>query len=120
VGEATSGWGADVVFEASGAPAVWKNILELPRPAGCIVVVGLPVEPTPVDWSLASTKEVRFETVFRYAHQYPRAIQMIGSGKVDLKPLISATFPFSESVAAFERAAESRPADVKIQIEISE
>lgn len=118
VNAATDGWGADVVFEASGAAAVWKNILELPRPSGCVVVVGLPVEPTPVDWSLASTKEVRFETVFRYAHQYPRAIQMIASGKIDLKPLISETYPFEQSVAAFERAAEGRPSDVKLQIEM--
>ncbi|WP_343315046.1 NAD(P)-dependent alcohol dehydrogenase [Brucella sp. BE17] len=118
VNAATDGWGADVVFEASGAAAIWKHILELPRPSGCIVVVGLPVEPTPVDWSLASTKEVRFETVFRYAHQYPRAIQMIASGKVDLKPLISETFPFEKSVEAFDRAAEGRPTDVKLQIKM--
>lgn len=118
VDAATDGWGADVVFEASGSPKAWETLLTLPRPGGCIVVVGLPVEPTPMDWSLASTKEVRIETVFRYAHQYPRAIQMMGSGKVDLKPLISETFPFEKSIEAFERAAEGRPTDVKIQIDM--
>lgn len=116
VREATDGWGADVVFEASGSPRAWETLLELPRPGGTIVVVGLPVEPTPMDWSLASTKEVRIETVFRYAHQYPRAIAMFGSGKVDLKPLIAETFPFRDSIKAFERAAEGRPGDVKLQI----
>ena len=54
--------------------------------------------------------------MFRYAHQYDRAIALIASGKVDLKPLISETFPFEESIPAFERAAEGRPADVKLQI----
>ena len=35
---------------------------------------------------------------------------------VDLKRLVSATFPFDESPAAFVRAAEARPSDVKLQI----
>jgi D-xylulose reductase len=45
---------------------------------------------------------------------------MIASGKVDLKPLISETFPFDQSVEAFERAAEGRPGDVKLQIRVAE
>ncbi|SHI73492.1 D-xylulose reductase [Aureimonas altamirensis DSM 21988] len=118
VDEATGGWGADVVFEASGSPKAWESLLALPRPGGAVVVVGLPVHPTAMDWATASTKELRFETVFRYAHQYPRAIQMMASGKVDLKPLISETLPFDRSVEAFERAAEGRPTDVKLQIEM--
>ncbi len=75
-----------------------------------------PVEPVGLDISTASTKEIRFETVFRYAHQYDRAIALMGSGRVDLKPLITETFPFEESVAAFDRAAEGRRGDVKLQI----
>lgn len=118
VDEATGGWGADVIFEASGSPKAWEGLLALPRPGGAVVVVGLPVHPTAIDWATASTKELRFETVFRYAHQYPRAIQMMASGKVDLKPLISDTLPFDRSVEAFERAAEGRPTDVKLQIEM--
>jgi D-xylulose reductase len=114
----TDGWGADVVFECSGAEAAWKGIWELLRPSGCIVVVGLPVGPVPFDVSAASTREVRIETVFRYAHQYERAIALMGSGKVDLKPLITETFAFEDSVVAFERAAEGRPSDVKLQIRL--
>ncbi|MGA1804544.1 NAD(P)-dependent alcohol dehydrogenase [Rhizobium sp. HT1-10] len=112
----TDGWGADVVFECSGSPKAWETIMELPRPGGCIVAVGLPVAPVAIDVSIATTKEVRIETVFRYAHQYDRAIALIGSGRVDLKPLISETFGFEQSIQAFDRAAEGRPSDVKLQI----
>jgi len=112
----TDDWGADVVFECSGSPKAWETIMDLPRPGGAIVAVGLPVDPIAFDVSTASTKEIRVETVFRYAHQYERAIALIGSGRVDLKPLISETFAFKESIRAFERAAEGRPADVKLQI----
>ena len=112
----TDGWGADVIFECSGAPKAWETIMDLPRPGGVIVVVGMPVQPIAFDVSTMSTKELRIESVFRYAHQYERAIALIGSGRVDLKPLISETFSFEESIKAFERAVEGRPDDVKLQI----
>jgi D-xylulose reductase len=115
----TEDWGADVVFECSGSPHAWKTIMDLPRPGGTIVVVGLPVEPVAVDIAAASTKELRIENVFRYAHQYERAIALFASGKVDLKLLISATFDFEDSIQAFERAVEARPSDVKLQIRVA-
>jgi D-xylulose reductase len=114
----TDGWGADIVFECSGSPKAWETIAELPRPGGAIVIVGLPVEPIPFDIASLTTKELRIESVFRYAHQYDRAIALMASGKVDLKPLITETFRFEQSIPAFERAAEGRPADVKLQIRL--
>ncbi|MDH4442457.1 MAG: NAD(P)-dependent alcohol dehydrogenase [Rhizobium sp.] len=116
IAQLTDGWGADVVFECSGSPKAWETITYLLRPGGAIVAVGLPVSPIAFDVSTASIKELRIETVFRYAHQYERAIALIASGRVDLKPLISETFDFKDSIQAFDRAVEARPADVKLQI----
>jgi D-xylulose reductase len=116
----TDDWGADVVFECSGSPRAWETVMDLPRPGGVIVAVGLPVAPVGFDVSTASTKEIRIETVFRYAHQYDRSIALIASGRVDLKPLISETFAFEDSIKAFERATEARPADVKLQIRLDQ
>ena len=76
----------------------------------------MPVDPVRIDIVAAQAKEIRIETVFRYANVYDRAIKLIASGHIDLKPLISETFPFSRSVEAFERAAEGRPSDIKLQI----
>ena len=112
----TDGWGADVVFECSGNARAILDLPHLVRPAGAIVLVGMPVDPVPFDIVGLQTKEARVETVFRYANIYDRAINLLGSGKVDLKPLISATYAFADSIAAFDRAAEHRPDDVKIQI----
>jgi len=120
VSEITSGWGADVVFEASGSAKAYDGMFDLVRPGGAVVLVGMPVEPVNFDVVGAQVKEARIETVFRYANIYARAIEMIASGKVDLKPLISATFPFEDSVEAFERAASGRPSDVKLQIKVAQ
>lgn len=116
VGRLTDGWGADVIFECSGSPKAWATLMQLVRPGGVIVAVGLPIDPVAFDVSTATTKELRIETVFRYAHQYERSIALLGSGRVDLKPLISETFTFEDSVKAFDRAVEARPTDVKLQI----
>jgi len=117
--DATEGWGADVVFECAGAAASIQTALDVVAPAGCVVWVGMPVDPVPVDIVLAQSKEIRMETVFRYANMYDRAIALLGSGKVDLKPLISETFAFKDSITAFDRAVEARPTDVKIQIKLT-
>lgn len=116
--DATESWGADVVFECAGAAASIQTALDVVAPAGCVVWVGMPVEPVPVDLVLAQSKEIRMETVFRYANMYDRAIALLGSGKVNLKPLISETFAFEDSIAAFDRAVEARPTDVKIQVKL--
>jgi D-xylulose reductase len=118
VSKITDGWGADVVFEASGSPKTYDGLFDLVRPGGAVVLVGMPVDPVNFDVVGAQVKEARIETIFRYANIYPRAIELIASGKVDLKPLVTASFPFEDSIAAIERAASGRPGDVKVQIKV--
>lgn len=116
IAAATDGWGADIVFEASGSSKAIAAMTDYAAPGGAIVVVGIPTAANSIDIGIAMNKELRIEFVFRYANVFDRAIALIASGKVDLKPLISATFPFEQSIAAFERAAQSLPDDVKLQI----
>lgn len=120
VARETRGWGADVVFEASGSARAFDDILDLVRPGGALVLVGLPVEPVTMSVPDAIAKEVRIETVFRYANVFERALALVASGKVDLAPLVSETFAFNDSIAAFERAAAGRPTDIKLQIRVHE
>lgn len=116
IAEETENWGVDIVFEASGSPRAYDGIFNYVRPGGTIVFVGLPVEPIALDIVSASAKEVKMETVFRYANVFDRALALIASGKVDLAPLITGTYDFEDSIAAFERAASANPNDVKLQI----
>lgn len=120
IAEATDGWGADVVFEASGSPRAFDGLFDLVRPGGAVVLVGLPVEKVAFDVAGAISKEVRIETVFRYANIFDRALELIASGKVDLKPLITGTYDFADSIAAFERAAAGNTSDVKLQIRLAD
>lgn len=112
----TDNWGADVVFEASGNPRAIASLTDFVRPGGTVVLVGLPTGEHSININTAIDKEITIRTVFRYANVFDRALNLIASGKIDLKPLISATFSFEDSIKAFDRAVEGRPADVKLQI----
>ena len=88
-------------------------------PGGRIVFIGLPIQAVPVDVVGLSAKEASIETVFRYAHVYPRALALMGSGKIDVKPLISRTFEFRDSIDAFNFALHMPPDCVKAQIQLA-
>ena len=119
VRRATDGWGADVVFEASGQPAATAQAFAVLAPGGCVVLIGMPGAPVPFDVVAAQVKEARIETIFRYAHVFPRALALLGSRRIDVRPLITDRYAFADSVAAFDYACQPRPTSVKVQIEMS-
>ena len=116
VSKITGGWGANVVFEASGSEEAANHVLEPLCPGGTVVHIGVPVEPIRLDIGSAQAKEARIVPIFRYANVYERALSLMGSGKVDVKPLITDTYPFEESIAAFEYAASMKPTSIKVLI----
>lgn len=116
----TDGWGANLVFECSGNEKAAAGVFAPLCPGGAVVYVGIPLQPIAYDVAAAMVKEARVEHVFRYAHVYPRAIALMASGKLNVKPLITDTFRFEESVAAFDFAVNMPPTSVKAQIIVSE
>jgi D-xylulose reductase len=118
VSEATEGWGADIVFEASGNVRAIQGVFDALCPSGCVVLIGMPTASVSLDIVAAQVKEARIESVFRYAHVFPRALALMSAGKIDVKPLITNRFDFEESVEAFDFASNMPPESVKVQIEL--
>jgi D-xylulose reductase len=114
----TGDWGADIIFEASGNDAAIAGIFQPLCPGGKVVFIGMPVNPVPIDIVAAQAKEARMETVFRYANIYPRAIALLGSGKINVKPLITDRYKFADAIKAFDYAANPEPRSVKTIIEM--
>jgi D-xylulose reductase len=112
----TDNWGADIVFEASGNSRALAGVFDPLCPGGRVVLVGMPPDPVPIDIVAAQAKEARIETVFRYAHVYPRALTLLAEKKIDLKPLITTQFNLNDAVQAFDFAASSPPTAIKTQI----
>ena len=118
--EATEGWGADIVFEASGNAAAAAGVFELVCPGGRVVFIGMPGAPIAYDVVAAQIKEARVENIFRYAHVYPRALALMAGNKIDVKPLITDVFDFQDGIAAFDFCREMPPTSVKAQIALPE
>jgi D-xylulose reductase len=116
--KASDGWGVEVVFECSGSPRAATGVFDALAPGGRVVYVGIPVEPFPYDLGKAMVREARVEHIFRYAHVFPRCVGLLSSGAIDVKPLITRTFSFDDSVHAFEIAATAPKGQVKMQIEL--
>jgi D-xylulose reductase len=119
IAEATDGWGADIVFECSGNAQAAASVFEPLCPAGTVIYVGMPGDTIAYDVVAAQIKEAKVGHVFRYAHQYPRSLALMGSGRIDVKPLITETYPFERSIEAFEFASNLPPSSVKVQIEVT-
>lgn len=100
--EKTGGWGADIVFECSGNHKAAAAAPELSCPGGVVVFVGCPSHPVPLEVGHMQVRELRTESIFRYAHVYDKAISLLESGSVNLKPIITNHFKFEDAVQAFD------------------
>lgn len=101
VAAATDGWGADIIFECSGSPQGAQLVPFLGCPGAKAVFVGCPPD-TPISIGELQVREMEVLTIFRYAHVYDKAIAMLESGLIDVKPIITNHWDFEDSVAAFE------------------
>jgi D-xylulose reductase len=118
VNEITGGWGVDVIFEASGNESVIAGIFKPLCPGGRVVFIGMPLNPAPLDIVAAQAKEARMETIFRYANVYSRAVALMSSGKIDVKPLVTDRYKFADAIKAYAYAVKPEPRTVKIVIEM--
>ncbi|MHA1563803.1 MAG: NAD(P)-dependent alcohol dehydrogenase [Alphaproteobacteria bacterium] len=114
----TDGWGADIVFEASGSEKAAGEVFDLCCPGGKVVFIGMPAAPLAYDVVAAQLKEVRVDHVFRYAHIYPRVVAMLGSGQIDVSSLVTDTYSFEDGIEAFDYARSAPANSVKVQIEM--
>lgn len=112
-----AGRGADVGIECSGHPNAPGSLIQAAAPAGRLVLVGMGPQPTPIDTVAAMVKELDVATVFRYAHAYRTAINLVKGGRVSVGELVTDRFPFARAIEAFELARRPLPDTGKVMIE---
>lgn len=114
----TDGYGADVVIEAIGLPATWEQALKLVRHGGTVLEFGgcPPGTEIRVSTELLHYGETKVLGTFHAtpAH-FKKALNLIASGTINVKPLITRRTKLEEIKKAFEILATSK-SDVKIAI----
>ena len=115
---ATGGRGVDIAFEVAGEDEAVETAVVTAKPGGRVVIVGIPSEDhTTFTASVARKKGLTIMMCRRMKHTYPRAIDLVASGRINLKSLVTHCFPFAEDQKAF-LAAEKREG-IKVVIELS-
>jgi L-idonate 5-dehydrogenase len=104
----------DVAFECSAASPAIRNAIAAVRPRGTIVQVGVTGD-TPVPLNALVGKELHWIGSQRFDLEFAEAVKLISSRHIDVRPIISHTFPIGEAVEAFETAGD-RAVACKVQL----
>lgn len=104
----------DVAFECSAAAPALRTAIAAVRPQGTVVQVGVTGDlPLPVN--LLVGKEIRLVGTHRFDAEFARAVRLIDDRAIDVRPVITASFPLEEAQAAFACAGD-RSRAVKVQL----
>lgn len=107
----------DVLFECSGAAPALAAGMAAMRPRGVVMQLGMSGEMT-LPMLLLTAKELDLRGSFRFHEEFATAVQLMQSGQIDVKPLISHTFGIDDAVEAFEVATD-RGQSMKTQIQFA-
>ena len=104
----------DVLFECTGVGPVVASTIPALRPRATMVQLGLGGDMMlPVQAMTA--KELIFKGSFRFHAEFFNAVDLMRSGRLNVKPLVTHTLPIADTVEAFELASD-RTRALKIQI----
>jgi D-xylulose reductase len=107
--QADLGAGADVVIEASGAESAIGTALHLVKAGGTYVQGGMDKPNATFPIVALCMKEVTARGSFRYAGgDFQLAVELVGSGKVDVKRLITDVVGFGKAEEAFRKVKEGQ------------
>ncbi|KAI7847929.1 sorbitol dehydrogenase-like protein [Circinella umbellata] len=107
---------ADTVLDCTGAETCVQMAVLLTKSGGSAVLVGLGATTQTLPVVDITVRQVNVKGVFRYCNRYPRAISMLTKGNIDVKPLITHTYPIEKSQEALLHAANGSDGAIKIQI----
>lgn len=107
----------DVAFEAAGPPEAVQQCLDMVRPGGEVMVIGIPLEDR---YLLRPSQLRRHELTLRFCRRqnenYPEAIALVREGKVVLAPILTHRFPVDRVQDAFALAEAKAEGAVRVAV----
>jgi L-iditol 2-dehydrogenase len=112
---------ADLILECVGAGATISQAVSVARKGSDIVVVGVFGDKPQVDMGTVQDRELRLIGTLMYQEpDWRKAIELIGSRKVNLQPLVTNHFAFTDYKKAYEYIDANRERAMKVMITVQE
>lgn len=111
--DSTNGQGVDVAIIATSSLEPLKDAIKIVRDGGIIMMFGVPSKGAMlnIDMSEIYSKEITLLTSYAASDKDTKeALQLIESGKINVKQLITHTYPITDSQKAFEHARDGKNA----------
>jgi len=110
----TRGAGVDLAVEAVGATETVTASIESVRKGGTVILVGNISPQITIPLQKIVTRQIRLQGSCASAGEYPRAMELLASGAVRVKPLITAIAPLAEGPQWFARLHSREPNLMKV------
>ncbi len=124
VEDLTAGLGADISVETVGGldnDATLVQAIDLTRVQGRVVILGAFHQPTLADWMNLHLKEQSLIFSVCYGlmdgrHDFEMAVDLMASGRIDIKQMVTHKFPLEEMPQAMATAYDKSTGSVKVQL----
>jgi L-iditol 2-dehydrogenase len=110
----TGGLGADVVLEAVGRNETIATAIDSVRKGGTVTLIGNITPQVTLPLQKVVSREIRLQGSAASSGEYPQAIELVASGKIQVKPLITAVAPLEDGPQWFQRLYAHEPNLMKI------
>jgi L-iditol 2-dehydrogenase len=110
--------GLDIIFECCGQQDAFDQAVEVLKPGGKLVVVGIPEFDR---WSMSventRRREISLQFIRRQVDCVEDAIELMKNGKVNVTNMVSHRFPFDKTKEAFDLVAAYKDGAMKVMID---
>ncbi len=110
----TNGMGVDVAVEAVGKTESISTAIDCVRKGGAVILVGNIAPEVKLPLQKVVSRQLRLQGSCASAGEYPRAIELMARGKIQVKPLITAVAPLADGPRWFERLHAREPNLMKV------
>jgi L-iditol 2-dehydrogenase len=115
VRELTKGKGVDAVIEAVGVQDTLQQALTVVKKGGAVTITGLLEQMIQVDIMKVVTSEITIRGDYCYTSpEFKASLDLITTGTVQLKPLITHSFPLRNIADAVDLLTEGKEQHIKI------
>jgi len=117
--EVTEGKGVDAVIDAAGVPQTTSIMLNVVRKEGKAVCMGVQKGIPPLDVVTIIMKTLTIYGVGGNGGrgQYPRAVDLVSRGLIDIKSMITHRFPFAQVKEVFEMLSSKGEKTIKVMLQ---